>query len=147
MPNHRIISDVSEYREDWERLYAGYATYYKVEQSAEMRDKVWNWIREGRTNCLMALDADGRPVGIAHVREFIRPLMATVGGYLDDLYVDPTLRGAGVVDDLFAAAKDLGRARGWSLIRWITREDNYRARAVYDRLATKTNWTTYDLVL
>jgi hypothetical protein len=33
------------------------------------------------------------------------------------------------------------------VIRWITREDNYRARAVYDRIATKTNWTTYDLTI
>jgi ribosomal protein S18 acetylase RimI-like enzyme len=95
----------------------------------------------------MALDAEGRPVGIAHLREFVRPLMSVLGGYLDDLYVDPGQRGGGVVDELFGAAKELGRERGWSLIRWITREDNYRARAVYDRLATKTNWTTYDLMI
>ncbi|MDB5523974.1 MAG: putative acetyltransferase [Rhizobium sp.] len=147
MENHRVISDVRDYRADWDRLYAGYAVYYKVEQTAEMRDRVWGWIGEGRITCLMALDADGKPVGIAHVREFVRPLMSVLGGYLDDLFVDPALRGSGVVDDLFNAAKDLGKQRQWSLIRWITREDNYRARSVYDRLATKTNWTTYDLTL
>jgi ribosomal protein S18 acetylase RimI-like enzyme len=142
---YRVISDIKEYRADWDRLYAGYAVFYKVEQTAEMRDRVWNWIGEGRINCLMALDGEGRPVGIAHIREFLRPLSATVAGYLDDLFVDPNLRGSGAVDDLFAAAKALGRERGWSVIRWITREDNYRARAVYDRLATRTNWVTYDL--
>lgn len=147
MAQHRIITDVAQYRADWDRLYSGYATYYKVEQTPEMRDRVWNWIMEGRINCLMALDADGKPVGIAHVREFLRPLMSTVGGYLDDLFVDPGQRGAGVVDDLFEAVRKLGREKGWSLIRWITREDNYRARAVYDKLATRTNWTTYDMAL
>lgn len=147
MAGYRVISDVRNHRADWDRLYAGYAAFYKVDQSAEMRDRVWGWIGEGRITCLMALDAGGRPVGIAHLREFVRPLMSVLGGYLDDLYVDPGQRGGGVVDELFGAAKELGRERGWSLIRWITREDNYRARAVYDRLATKTNWTTYDLTI
>jgi ribosomal protein S18 acetylase RimI-like enzyme len=142
---NRIIRDVAGYRQDWDRLYAGYAAFYKVEQTAEMRDRTWGWIMEGRIICLMAVNADGRPVGIAHLREFLRPLVSTVAGFLDDLYVDPAVRGSGAVDDLFAAAKALGRECGWSVIRWITREDNYRARAVYDRLTTRTNWVTYDL--
>lgn len=147
MSEIRIVKEVAPYRDDWDRLYAGYAAFYKIDQTQEMRDRVWNWISEGRIICLMALDASGRPVGIAHVREFVRPLMSTLGGYLDDLFVDPAARGTGVVDDLFEAMKGLGRQRGWSVIRWITREDNYRARAVYDRIATKTNWTTYDLTI
>jgi ribosomal protein S18 acetylase RimI-like enzyme len=143
--NHKITSDVAAYRAEWDRLYAGYAAYYKVEQTAEMRDRTWGWIMDGRITCFIALDADGKPVALAHIREFLRPLMSSVAGYLDDLYVDPTLRGSGVVDDLFEAAKALGRERQWSVIRWITREDNYRARSVYDRRATRTNWVTYDL--
>lgn len=145
MGKHRIVTDVANHRSDWERLYAGYAAFYKVDQSPEMRERVWSWIADGRITCLMALDAEGKPIGIAHLREFLRPLMSSLGGYLDDLFVDPDLRGAGVADDLFEAMRELGRERGWSVIRWITREDNYRARAVYDRLATRTNWTTYDL--
>lgn len=35
--------------------------------------------------------------------------------------------------------------RGWSVVRWITAEDNYRARAMYDGVATKTAWATYDM--
>ena len=73
----------------------------------------------------------------------VQPGVST--GYLDDLFVDPDLRGAGIADDLFAAAKELGRSRDWSVIRWITAENNYRARGVYDRVAARTNWITYDL--
>ena len=145
MTKHTITTDIARYRADWDRLYAGYAAFYKVEQTAAMRDRVWGWIGEGRIICLMALDAQGRPLGIAHIREFLRPLSATVAGYLDDLFVDPDLRGAGIADDLFAAAKELGRSRDWSVIRWITAENNYRARGVYDRVAARTNWITYDL--
>jgi ribosomal protein S18 acetylase RimI-like enzyme len=141
-----VTRDIGRFRAEWDVLYAGYAAYYKVEQTQEMRDRTWSWIADGRIICLMALDAEGRPVGIAHIREFLRPLMSSLAGYLDDLYVDPAQRGGGVVDALFDAATTLGREKNWSVIRWITRDDNYRARSVYDKRATRTNWITYDLV-
>ncbi len=31
------------------------------------------------------------------------------------------------------------------MIRWITADDNYRARAKYDRFAARTPWITYDM--
>ena len=37
-------------------------------------------------------------------------------------------------------------AGGHTLVRWITADDNYRGRAVYDRVATRTMWITYDIV-
>jgi len=146
MPQLTITRDVGDFRSQWDVLYAAYAAYYKVEQTPEMRDRTWSWIMEGRIICLMALDNAGRPVGFAHIREFLRPLMSSLAGFLDDLFVDPAQRGGGVVDALFNAAKDLGRENNWSVIRWITRDDNYRARSVYDRIATRTNWVTYDLI-
>ena len=75
------------------------------------------------------------------------PLSATTGGYLDDLFVDPQMRGKRVADALIAAIAEEGRRRGWSVIRWITAEDNHRARATYDRVAKLTPWRTYDIPL
>jgi hypothetical protein len=40
-----------------------------------------------------------------------------------------------------------GKQRGWTVIRWITAEDNYRALSLYDKVADKTKWATYDLKL
>ena len=48
---------------------------------------------------------------------------------------------------MIAGIEALGRARGWSVIRWITAADNARARAVYDRVAVETPWVTYDIKL
>jgi ribosomal protein S18 acetylase RimI-like enzyme len=131
---------------DWERLYEGYAQFYKVAQTPEMRDRVWGWIGAG-THGVAGYGAvlDGRLVGIAHVRPFARPLSATVGAFLDDLFVDPQARGHRVADALLQFLKDEGTRRGWSVIRWITAEDNYRARAVYDRVGERTKWLTYDI--
>jgi len=134
-------------RPGWERLYAGYAAFYKVEQTAEMRARVWGWLMDPahEVNGLVAETAAGALVGIAHIRPFARPLSASVGGFLDDLFVDPEARGSGAAQALFAAIRAEGRARGWSVIRWITAEDNYRARSVYDRIAERTRWVTYDM--
>lgn len=145
MANYVVTRDVAHHRADWDVLYAAYADYYKVDQTQEMRDRTWGWIMEGRITCLMALNDEGKPVGFAHMREFLRPLSSTVAGFLDDLFVDPGQRGAGAVNALFDAAAALGREKNWSVIRWITRDDNYRARSVYDKVATRTNWVTYDL--
>lgn len=136
-------------RSDWERLYENYAAFYKVEQTAEMRETVWSWIFDPskEVEALVAETSDGKLIGIAHYRPFSRPLAASVGGFLDDLFVDPDVRGQGVADALIGALKAEGEIRGWTVIRWITAEDNYRARGVYDRLAARTKWITYDIKL
>ena len=138
-----------EDRPEWERLYEGYAAFYKVTQASGMRDTVWSWIMSPSKEVegLAAVDDTGILHGIAHFRPFARPLSATVGGFLDDLFVDPRARGLGVADALLSSLKEEGLRRKWSVIRWITAEDNYRARGVYDRLAERTKWVTYDIKL
>ena len=149
MPDFTIVPVGLRHRGDWERLYAGYAEFYRVAQTPEMRERVWSWLHDPThaTEGLIAQDAEGRAVGLAHYRAFARPLSATMGGYLDDLFVDPRARGRRVADALIGALADEGRRRGWSVIRWITADTNARARAVYDRVATPTPWRTYDVPL
>ena len=132
----------------WSALYAGYAEFYKVTQTHEMRARVWNWIfdPEHETEGLIAL-LNGRAVGLTHFRPFARPLSASTGGFLDDLFVAPDARGSGAAEALIRGVENEGRARGWSVIRWITADDNTRARALYDKIAQHTAWQTYDIKL
>jgi GNAT superfamily N-acetyltransferase len=135
-------------REGWDRLYSGYAAFYGVSQTPEMRDRVWAWIHDpGHEVDGLVAEGEGGLVGLAHFRAFARPLSATTGGFLDDLFVAPEARGSGAAQALIAAVAEEGRRRGWSVVRWITAADNARARAVYDRLAQATPWVTYDLKL
>lgn len=145
----RIVPPEERHRADWDVLYAGYAEFYRVAQTPEMRDRVWSWIHDlaHETKGLIAEDESGRAVGLAHYRPFARPLSATTGGFLDDLFVAPHMRGARVADALIAALAEEGRRRGWSVIRWQTAENNYRARAMYDRVANPTPWRLYDVPL
>lgn len=132
----------------WARLYAGYAAFYGVAQTDAMRDTVWGWLMDaGHGTEGLVAEIDGVVVGIAHYRSFARPLSASVGGFLDDLFVGPEARGSGAAEALVQGVADVGRARSWTLIRWITAEDNYRARGLYDRVAEKAKWVTYDIKL
>jgi GNAT superfamily N-acetyltransferase len=130
----------------WRELFAAYAAFYAFPLAEADYLRVWSWIhdpaREAR--CLLARDADGWPVGLAHYRAFDAPLRGT-SGFLDDLYVDPQARGSGAADALLAELRRIAAELGWAQIRWNTAEDNYRARAVYDRHAAKTVFLTYSM--
>ena len=52
-----------------------------------------------------------------------------------------------MADALFERLAAIGRERGWSSLRWLTADDNYRARALYDRRAKRTMWITYQMDL
>lgn len=144
----RIRAPKPEDFASWQGLYSGYAAFYGTPQTPQMRARVWGWIMDPAHQMLARVAAlpDGRLVGLAHFRPFVRPLSATTGGFLDDLFVAPHARGAGLATQLIDAVAQEGRAQGWSVIRWITAADNAPAQAVYDRLAQRTSWVTYDLV-
>ncbi|OUS38348.1 GNAT family N-acetyltransferase ['Osedax' symbiont bacterium Rs2_46_30_T18] len=136
-----------EDREQWQRLYYGYAEFYQVPMNQKILDQVWSWIfaDDQPFYALIAKDEKGQAVGLMHYRGMPSPLRGATVGFLDDLYVDPNTRGSGVVDLMFERLQQQAKAHSWPFVRWITAENNYRGRAVYDRLAEKTQWQTYQL--
>ncbi|MGW6916101.1 N-acetyltransferase family protein [Kitasatospora sp. NPDC054939] len=131
----------------WRELFRGYTTFYRVPIADEKAELVWSWLTDPahELECLLVRDADGTPVGLAHFRPFVRPLYGNVAGFLDDLFVSPEVRGGGAVDLLLARLREIGAERGWSTVRWITADDNHRARSKYDQVATRTMFVTYDM--
>ena len=131
----------------WRELYRAYAEFYGVRQSDAMARQVWSWIcdAEHEVQGLVVENESGDLVGLAHYRPFARPLSATTGCYLDDLFVDPIQRGAGAADLLLNELARIAGQNGWSVVRWITADDNYRGRGKYDQHANRTTWVTYDM--
>jgi GNAT superfamily N-acetyltransferase len=131
----------------WRELFKGYADFYQTEQTDAAAMLVWEWIHDEASPvaCLLAVDDDDRAVGLAHYRPFPRPARGAIGCYLDDLFVDPAVRGGGAADALLLELRRLAAVNGWNVVRWITADDNHRARAKYDRYATRTMWVTYDM--
>ena len=129
----------------WEQLFHAYRTFYEYDEEQDVVDRVWGWINDDthETNALVAL-VDGHVVGFAHHREFARPSSGKRGLYLDDLFTRPDVRGKGVGRALITRLGELAQERGFNKVRWITAQDNHTAQRLYDDLAEKTTWVTYD---
>jgi L-amino acid N-acyltransferase YncA len=134
-------------REDWECLYREYAEFYQVPMDQEILDTVWSWIfdENNKFYALVAKDDSGKCLGLMHYRAMPSPLRGKLVGFLDDLYVKPEVRGGGVVDALYKALNDSASNHDWPFVRWITADNNYRGRSVYDKLSDKTQWITYQM--
>ncbi|MEH6576527.1 MAG: GNAT family N-acetyltransferase [Amphritea sp.] len=134
-------------RMQWETLYCGYADFYNMPMQQTTLDTVWSWIFDDNNKffALIAKTENGDAVGLMHYREMPSPLRGATVGFLDDLYVIPESRGLGVVDALFKALNESAQDKDWPFVRWITADNNYRGRAVYDKLADKTHWVTYQM--
>jgi GNAT superfamily N-acetyltransferase len=145
----KIRAVTAQDRAAWDRLYQGYAEFYKVEQTAGMRDRVFGWLMDPdhTSNGFVAEAPSGALIGLTHYRPYVSMLGANVSAFLDDLFVDPAARGSGTAQALIDAVADVARANGWAKVRWITADDNYRGRGVYDKLAKRTMWITYDMQL
>ena len=131
----------------WRELYRAYADFYQQAITEAQLDLAWSWIADPGHDlkALLVRDEGGEEVGLAHDRPYLRPLAAAVAGHLDDLFVTPAARGTGAVDVLLDALRTMARTRGWSKIRWVTADDNHRARSKYDQVAERTMWVTHGM--
>jgi GNAT superfamily N-acetyltransferase len=134
-------------RAAWQELYAGYGDFYSTPLSDEKADRVWAWLMDPDYEAfgLVAVDDNDSPIAIAHYRQFARLLADGIGIYLDDLFTAARARGTGAGTALIGRLEEIARERGAEVVRWITANDNFVGQKLYDRLATRTMWVTYDL--
>ena len=86
---------------------------------------------------IAAYDDDGAPAGYTCLYWTYSSVSATDVVLLNDLYVAPSHRGAGVGEALIAAARDVAVERGCSHLRWATTLDNRRAQRLYERVGAE----------
>ena len=133
----------------WLDLYAGYGEFYETPLTDEKALLVWSWITDSgnELEAYFAVDDDGapdRPRPRARVRAAARRQPRAVPRR--------PVRPAGCARRGRRRRPSSSRcatapaSEGLSVVRWITAKDNETARRVYDRVAEKTKWVTYDLV-
>ena len=147
MSDQKIIPLHQDHYQGWLELYQGYAEHYQVSLTKEGIEATWGWLMDAQhpTTGLVAMSGDDL-LGLAHYRAMPSPLRGAEIGFLDDLFVRPNARGANIGGALLEELKVIAQQKNWPVIRWITRDNNYRARGLYDRLAVKTDWNTYEMV-
>ncbi|CAN5304331.1 GNAT family N-acetyltransferase [soil metagenome] len=140
------IRDIREGdRDDWRRLFTEYGVFYKTDFSDTVLDGVWAWLMDAESEvCAVVAVDDGRAYGFAHYRQLPDTFTAEPAWFLDDLYVEPGHRGSGAGAALIEAVAERAASDGGGTLRWITAADNAAAQAVYDKLATRTTWVTYE---
>ncbi|WP_250445700.1 GNAT family N-acetyltransferase [Actinotalea sp. C106] len=131
-------------RDDWGELFREYAAGGDITLRDEKLDVVWSWVLDGeaQTRCLLA-HSGGRPRGFVHYRRFERPITASAGLWIDDLYVAPATRGQGLAGALIDAVRAEARRDGHDVVRWTTRETNEDAQRLYDRVAVRAPVIVY----
>ena len=132
-------------RAAWQELFRAYGVFYETEFGDDVLDGVWKWLLDPDHEISgLVADDGGELVGFAHLRRLSDTFTAGPGWFLDDLYVVPERRGHGIAGELIEAAARDGAAGGGGTLRWITAADNTAAQKLYDRIATRATWVTYE---
>lgn len=133
----------------WRRLWAGYLGFYRQLLAPQVTERTWERLIDPATPDMIGRVAEtgGRVVGFMHAVLHPNTWASEPMCYLEDLYVDAEARRRGVGTALIEALADEGRKARWRRIYWRTAADNVTAQSVYDRLARRSGWVTYELSL
>jgi GNAT superfamily N-acetyltransferase len=129
----------------WRELWDGYCRFYERPPDAAVANFAWARIMDAASpvHAIVAERAGDGVIGIANY--IIHENTATLAPvcYLQDLFVDPDCRAAGtgklLIDWLVAEM----RRQGWARLYWATRENNYRARGLYDKYTPHSGFLRY----
>ncbi len=133
-------------RAAWELLARGYKTFYATVVTDQEYDETWQRLLRGTDVFGFGAHLDGKLVGIAHYM-FHPSAWSTDACYLQDLFVDATVRGRGVARALIEQVAAAARERGATRYYWLTHETNTTARLLYDKVGKNRGFIRYDYLL
>ncbi len=96
---------------------------------------------------VLIAEHDGAPAGFALFFHNFSTFLARPGIYLEDLYVKPEFRGAGVGKRLLVQLARLAKERGCGRLEWWVLDWNAPSIGFYERLGAVAmdDWTVYRL--
>lgn len=131
-------------RAAWELLWLGYQRFYQVDLTAAVTDTTFARFFDGLepVHALVA-EQGGELLGFTHYLFHRLTWLAGPTCYLQDLYTADAARGKGVARALIEAVYQRAEQAGASRVYWNTHEDNTTARALYDKVATRSGFIQY----
>jgi GNAT superfamily N-acetyltransferase len=132
-------------RAQWSALWSGYLRFYRQHLPGEVTDGTFARLVDARAP-LRGLVAgnDSTLVGFAHYQFHPTSWSLRDSCYLEDLYVDPSARGAGVGRALIRGVYEAADRAQAATVYWLTQEFNADGRALYDTLARRTSFIRYE---
>jgi len=131
----------------WRELWAGYQSFYEVALSEAVTAATWARFFDPASTIhgRVAEDTSGIAIGLCHYILHANTWEIAPVCYLEDLYVSPDQRASGIGEALIEHLRGQMKTEGWSRLYWLTREDNYRARGLYDRFTRRDAFVRYVL--
>lgn len=133
----------------WLELWEGYLTFYQAQVPTEVSEATWQRALDPDRDGMYCLVAETGGEVIGFVICVVHPGTWTTQDitYLEDLYVDPSVRGQGIgrqlIEAVYAKSQELNHHR----IYWRTKADNQAARALYEKVADDNDWVMYEHIL
>jgi GNAT superfamily N-acetyltransferase len=132
-------------RSAWNTLWNGYLEFYKQSLAPEITEFTWARLNDPNSPLcgFAAEDHEGQLRGFVHQHIHLSTWSRAGYCYLEDLYVDPASRGAGIGRALIEAVYRWADERGVTRVYWHTDELNSNARALYDRVGKLAPFVQY----
>lgn len=127
-------------------LIRKYQEFYDVPEIDETRNRAFfsQFGEENPFGCQFLFRHEGRAVGFATVYFTFTSTIAKKVGVMNDLYVEPSVRGKGIGRALINYCLDFALSRGAFRLQWVSATDNYTAQRLYDSLnKSKKPWLFY----
>jgi GNAT superfamily N-acetyltransferase len=148
MEGMEIRPPTQEDEPEWRRLWTAYLEFYKATVPEDVYRTTWQRLHtdsEFEPKCLLAV-VKTKPVGLVHYL-YHRSCWSLVDNcYLQDLFVDPDMRGTGLGRVLIEAVQREAGKLGVTNVYWMTHETNDVGRRLYDRVGKRTGFIEYDLL-
>lgn len=133
-------------KESWLHLFHQYILFYESILSDEQYELTWQRLFDN--NCpiygLVAVYNENI-VGIAHYLFHPSTWSDSDHCYLQDLFVNSSVRGLGIGKRLIQEVQQIAKSRGSSRLYWNTKVDNTQARALYDTFTPASDFVQYRL--
>jgi len=130
--------------EDWLRLWKSYLKFYETSLPPSTTEITWRNLLDSSVPIYgFGTWKEDTLVGITHVVLHPNTWNSTECCYLEDLYVDKSVRGQGIGRALIEHVYDFASKKNCNRVYWTTQEGNTTARLLYDTLATKTDMVQY----
>ena len=135
-------------KDQWLKLWAGYLEFYKSTISSEQTELTWKRLINNELKMFgFVAESEEGVIGFTHC--LFRPSTWTETDYcyLEDLFVDPNIRGKGIGRALINKVVELAKEKKSKRVYWTTQEFNKTARVLYDSITPVSEFVQYRLPL
>lgn len=130
--------------DQWLPLWKGYQEFYRVELSDEVTQTTWaRFFEESEPMHAFGAFLNDEMVGISHSIFHRSCWLIDPVCYLQDLFVNPEVRGKGIGTQLVEAVESHAQEHGIKRVQWLTHETNSTGIRLYDQIATRTGFIQY----